>query len=531
MKAAESTGVPSIDQDAGLQALMLPPCRQIYQCSAITESAVIPVRQQEVDNNFINRLRGRMIDADTLQDQELFGQLMSTYLLPDDFLKLIDGETPLTLVLDPTTAALPWEMGALRINRTVNFFAPNLGLTRQFTTLLSTPPGVPPPVTNEIRVLIIADPASDQLQLRGARQEGFEVARVFADARRAYRDLDPQNPLNVRLTLRIGSAADKTWSNLQLPQGAGNALEGILDEDQDRLLLQDIRKAARCDPLEVLSLLLVNEFDVVHFAGHGVFDQKSDRKGWVFSRDCVLTAREIFRVHQVPRLVFANACRSTEMEESTDALPSRKIEDVSVAEGFFARGIENYIGAGWPVNDSWATYFAVRFYSHVLGVTVTPRSPPQANEPQTVGKASRKPARSCLPGSERATSSVPPTASPHSECGVLTSTTARPLPRSSRRESEAEASALPACSQGTRSWIGNLRELVLPGAMLAQRAWRAAGARIRVRAPAGPSIEALHARGCERGAWHAAGGSGRLRFVDEAGFLVPAALRLAASPG
>ena len=366
---------------------MLPPCRQIYQCSAITESAVIPVRQQEVDNNFINRLRGRMIDADTLQDQELFGQLMSTYLLPEDFLRLIDGETPLTLVLDPTTAALPWEMGALRINRSVNFFAPNLGLTRQFTTLLSSPPGVPPPVTNEIRVLIIADPASDQLQLKGARQEGFEVARVLADARRAYRDLDPENPLNVRLTLRIGSAADKTWSNADLRRELETRLEGILDEDQDRLLLQDIRKAARCDPLEVLSLLLVNEFDVVHFAGHGVFDQKSDRKGWVFSRDCVLTAREIFRVHQVPRLVFANACRSTEMEESTDALPSRKIEDVSVAEGFFARGIENYIGAGWPVSDSWATYFAVRFYSHVLGVTATPRTPPRANEPQTVGKA------------------------------------------------------------------------------------------------------------------------------------------------
>ena len=38
-----------------------------------------------------------------------------------------------------------------------------------------------------------------------------------------------------------------------------------------------------------------------------------------------------------------------------------------MAEAFFARGIQNYVGAGWPVDDDPAVTFASLFYENALG--------------------------------------------------------------------------------------------------------------------------------------------------------------------
>jgi hypothetical protein len=45
---------------------------------------------------------------------------------------------------------------------------------------------------------------------------------------------------------------------------------------------------------------------------------------------------------------------------------------VSLAEAFFARGIDNYIGAGWQVSDAQAVIFASQFYLQALGVHIKP---------------------------------------------------------------------------------------------------------------------------------------------------------------
>jgi hypothetical protein len=125
-----------------------------------------------------------------------------------------------------------------------------------------------------------------------------------------------------------------------------------------------ILSAEPCDPLE-LALLIVNEhFDVIHYAGHGAFDRKSGRAGWVFDRDCFLTAQEIFRVRQVPRLVFANACFSAVTTNHNE----QRGQLVGLAQAFFARGIPNYIGTGWQVNDACALECARWFYTRILGL-------------------------------------------------------------------------------------------------------------------------------------------------------------------
>src|SRR5262249_52422825 len=136
----------------------------------------------------------------------------------------------------------------------------------------------------------IADPASGNLSLAHAREEGLAVLEVLDRARRAW-----QGHFDIKATVRIGSRTDP-------------AITQMLDGLHQRYSW--IVGPRPCDPLELTMLIVNEQYDVIHYAGHGLFEEKTNRAGWVLDRDCFLTANEIFRVRQVPRLVFANACYS-----------------------------------------------------------------------------------------------------------------------------------------------------------------------------------------------------------------------------
>ena len=122
--------------------------------------------------------------------------------------------------------------------------------------------------------------------------------------------------------------------------------------------------SAECDPVEILALLLCGDFDIVHYAGHGDYDPANpDSTGWIFGRDNVLTARDIFRARKVPRLVFANACFSGVLREGRAFAEDELTRGLAtIAQAFFERGVPNYIGSGWPVDDAQALTMAEQFY-------------------------------------------------------------------------------------------------------------------------------------------------------------------------
>ncbi len=294
-----------------------------FRFSALTKTAVIPVREVEVQSFFASGTSERLMSSVTPEEQIRFGQLLATYLIPQDFRQLIDDADSLTLILDRSTSSFPWEMACLRSTRGVTFFGPDLKLTRQFRTMLSSP-GLPPPLNRALKVLVIADPAPEpEFQLPGARREGREVVRVLNHFKKKMGS-------DITVVDRIGSM--------------------------------------ECDPIEILALLLIEEFDVVHYAGHGVFDEENpSRSGWVFGEGRILSAKEIFRARRVPRLVFANACFSAVIRERKTMTADQKSRRLAgLAEAFFERGIQNYIGAGWPVDDEPAVEFATVFYENAL---------------------------------------------------------------------------------------------------------------------------------------------------------------------
>ncbi len=326
-----------------------------FRYSALTDTAVVPQIVVEVQNDFVEEITSRLqVTGDT--DEQEVGRVLHKYIFPDEFDPLItnrnDDGPPraLTLVLDRASMSLPWEMACFvppdeseeakgRI-----YFGTDLRLTRQFRTQLAGTPAIAPPVNRSLRVLVIADPAREpELQLEGARREGEAIVELL---RKSAREFGESGELDIEVVSRIGHE--------------------------------------ECRIVDILNLFFNKHFDVIHFSGHGVFDEEyPNHSGWVFGNNSVFSAREIFRTRRVPRLVFANACFSAAtlgagrrkgkargraglvfQDKFTPEATNKKL--AGMAEAFFERGVQNYIGTGWKVKDEAATRFATTFYARCL---------------------------------------------------------------------------------------------------------------------------------------------------------------------
>ncbi len=299
--------------------------RDLFRFSAITKEAVIPVREIPVQSSRAEGIADLLKESRSLKDQQKYGKLLHRYLMPEDFQPMIDM-TPLTLMVDRSTAAFPWEMAAFERHGQSVFYGPGRQLTRQLRTTLSGAPGlITASIPNCLRVLVIADPAPEaDLQLPGAREEGRAVVKIFQSMK------EKQQGLDITIEQRIG--------------------------------------ASECDPVELLALILSEEFDLIHYSGHGDFDERNPVKsGWVLGKDEMLSARDIFRARRVPRLVFANACFSGVIRTGKPfTLQESNRSLAGLAQAFFERGVQNYIGTGWPVDDAAALEFAKVFYEEAL---------------------------------------------------------------------------------------------------------------------------------------------------------------------
>ena len=118
---------------------------------------------------------------------------------------------------------------------------------------------------------------------------------------------------------------------------------------------------------EVLEHLMLRRYDVLHFAGHCIYDEKIPQlSGWVFGRDQRISAYELNRVDRVPRFVFSNACESGVLSGGTS--PYSPGLAPSFAESFFLRGVSNFVCTAWPVDDTAALEFAQWVYYCLLGL-------------------------------------------------------------------------------------------------------------------------------------------------------------------
>jgi CHAT domain-containing protein len=190
--------------------------------------------------------------------------------------------------------------------------------------------------------LVIADPAPEpDWQLLGARAEGRAITNLL----KGITDDDPD-------------------------------AEGLNDspaESESRASLSDIvvESYIGCDdasPVDLIGKLVSGQYDIVHFCGHGNYKASDpEQSGWLLSEKLFVTAKDILRARNAPWLIVANACYSGRLRQG-DPYPSLEVarKGAAIAEAFMDRGVRNYLGTGWTVDDDQALRFAKTFYRHLL---------------------------------------------------------------------------------------------------------------------------------------------------------------------
>jgi pimeloyl-ACP methyl ester carboxylesterase len=312
--------------------------REGYRFGAVSETASVPERTTRLDDALVKEANDKLAASETWESQYDAGVLLGRLLLPADLREHLRGDAPIVMTMDSATARIHWEMivhgapsqgAATRSAKQMldEFLGTSRGFTRQLRSTFAPPPEPPPPPQRTLRVLIVADPAADA-PLPGAQQEGAALADLF----RRF------NTIHAR--------------------GTGNRVE-----------VTTLLGPAEATRLNVLEQLMSNEpYDVLHFAGHCVFDAAQPRRsGWIFSNDQRLTADELTRIDRVPSFVFSNACESGITRGRVSRSPGLA---PGFAEAFFAKGVSNFVCTAWRIDDLAASDFALVLYARLLGLDI-----------------------------------------------------------------------------------------------------------------------------------------------------------------
>jgi hypothetical protein len=241
------------------------------------------------------------------------GDFMYQLILPEDMKRYLD-ETPCSLTITTNDQELPWELMVCRdeflcLGRPVA----RMPMGREF------PRAHPRRSGTKLRFLLIyADPDGN---LHHAREE-VEALR--------------------------------------------NALVG---EWQDRIEVQMLQ-AKEASGQKLNDVLRRDEFDIIHFAGHAMFDAKEpELSGLMLDDKEIFSAQKIRRLLRGRPLVFLNACDSA--CTATAAAPQKaeyllKESNEGLASAFIYGGALGCIGSLWPIYDRPAAEFAIECYRGLL---------------------------------------------------------------------------------------------------------------------------------------------------------------------
>lgn len=320
---------------------------ETYRFGAITESASVPEREIPLDPSLVMSANDELAAEPDPSMQSERGRFLEKLLLPAELRAQFSTDAPLVMMLDSTIARIHWEMvaqpdldsssGTTAVetdganDAEIPEFDPDRylgtsrGFTRQLRTTIAPPPEPPPPPRRVMRVLVVADPAEDA-HLPGAEEEGVEVADLFERFNSVYEELS-YNRVEV---VRLFGPYEATRTT-------------------------------------VLRHLLLHSYDVLHFAGHCVYDpEHPQNSGWIFSGGKRISASELNRIDRVPKFVFSNACESGITPDRSEMRSAGLAP--SFAETFFKRGITNFVCTAWPVDDAAARQFALTLYANLLGL-------------------------------------------------------------------------------------------------------------------------------------------------------------------
>ena len=278
---------------------------------ARTEVRLLPTQRTLVDQ-FIHRTL-----ATTRHDQSVARTLFDL-LLPNELKDNAPDQDNLVLLLDEESARYPWELLENSQDCGRGPFAVEHGLLRQ---LEAREFREQVRVTTDRTALVVGDPISKYVELKGAQNEAEAVAGV----------------------LQAGFTT--------------------------------VTKKIRPNSEDVITALFERAYKVLHLAGHGVYRFKSEGQaaavtGMVLGDDVFLTPGEIQQMRAVPELVFINCCHLGRIEAATAGATPQEVAfpqlAANIATEFIKIGVRAIVAAGWEVEDRAASSFATIFYQEML---------------------------------------------------------------------------------------------------------------------------------------------------------------------
>ncbi|MFO7181105.1 MAG: alpha/beta fold hydrolase [Pseudomonadota bacterium] len=280
---------------------------------------------QEVSDAALQRHLTR-IAKDELEFSRLeqFGSELARLVLAEDVLAVLDRlrDCHLVVVHDAAASRIPWETVCVRNGSKPPWFpALECGLSRRYIAEnMSVSKWLEERRRDAVlNILLVTNPTGD---LDGAERESQRVKHLFR--------------------------AERAVSITELAR-------------------EKATKPA------LLAAFRSGEFDVLHYAGHALFDEKSPSlSGILCANEQVLTGAELASLSRLPSLVFFNACEAGRVrgeragKKKAALSPERIQENVGLAEAFLRGGVPNYIGTYWPVGDAAAERFSSELYRALL---------------------------------------------------------------------------------------------------------------------------------------------------------------------
>ena len=260
-----------------------------------------------------------------------FGRMLFQLMVPHDFKDAARQLQRLVLVVDATTANVPWEM----------MLAGDPGRGADDRPLALRAPVVRQLTSKAFRRHVLQGVRRDALVIGNPSVAGF--GKAFAPPG-TTEFVDPPPLLGAQAEAQ--AVADALT-------GLGYGVEAAIG---DHLAAGD-----------VLSLLYRKPWRVLHISAHGVFDlphaDGSRRSGVVLSDGLLITAAEIASMEVVPELVFLNCCHLGQVDVTVR--DGNKLA-ASIARELIDIGVRCVIVAGWAVNDVQAQLFGETFYRSLM---------------------------------------------------------------------------------------------------------------------------------------------------------------------
>lgn len=290
--------------------------------SFLGERARAETLQQQRQSGLVEKLVEASIQNPTANPD--LSRTLFQLLVPTAFKDLARDLDQLVMVLDDTTANLPWEL--LRADNQP--LALTLAMVRQLKA-----PRFRPRVRQATRAsaYVIGNPSS----------EGF-------------------------YTVFTGEGINGS-TGLSSLDGARKEAEAVIKLLQQRGYPHIQTSLEEENGVDVINKLYQQPYRVLHIAGHGVYEhptrQGDRRSGVVLSGGILITSAEIEAMEVVPDLVFLNCCHLGTVKR--EPLAFNRLA-ASVACQLIEMGVRAVVACGWAVDDRAALVFAETFYTAML---------------------------------------------------------------------------------------------------------------------------------------------------------------------